>query len=276
MSSKKRVARLREWIAAFIRYVRGREPILLIATLLTVLGVWGFIALADEVIEGDTGHFDRWMVRQMRSADDPSDPIGPEWMGEMGRDITGLGGIAVLTLCVVGAAGFLAVHRAYPRMAFLLVSTLTGMSASLLLKRVFDRPRPDAVPHLSDVYTSSFPSGHSMMSALVYLTLAALIAPVLKHFWLRVYVLLTAVVLTFLIGLSRIYMGVHYPTDVLAGWTAGLVWAVGCWMVGQMAVPKTNHQDRADQAAVLKSETANAGVPDSGTTDAQPGDESSQ
>ncbi len=233
MSSHKQTRWLRNAIAAIIRFIRGREPIILIATLVAVLGVWGFVELADEVLEGSTGRLDRWVVRQMRTADDASDPIGPRWLGEMGRDITALGGTGVLTMWIVGGAGFLAIHRAYRRMTFLVISTLTGIGASFLLKRFFDRPRPDAVPHLSDVYTSSFPSGHSMMSALVYLTLAALIAPVLKQFRLRVYILSVALLLTFLVGVSRVYMGVHYPTDVLAGWAAGLVWASICWLIAR-------------------------------------------
>jgi undecaprenyl-diphosphatase len=233
MSSHKHRRWLRNAAATVIRFIRGREPVILIAILVAVLGIWGFIELADEVMEGSTGRFDRWMVRQMRTADDASDPIGPRWLSEMGRDITALGGTGVLTLWIVGGAGFLAIHRAYRRMTFLVISTLTGIAASFLLKRFFDRPRPDAVPHLSDVYTSSFPSGHSMMSALVYLTLAALIAPVLKRFRLRVYILMVALLLTFLVGVSRVYMGVHYPTDVLAGWAAGLVWASICWVIAR-------------------------------------------
>jgi undecaprenyl-diphosphatase len=223
-------------LLALVRFVRSREPFVLVGLLVIVAGTWGFIELADEVIEGGTGNFDRWAVRQLRSLDDPAVPRGPRWIAEAGRDITGLGGVAVLSLFITAAAGFLAVHRAYRTMFVLLASTISGIVISLLLKQAFDRPRPDVVPHLSDVYTSSFPSGHSMMSAIVYLTLAAIIAPVLKHFWLRLYVLLCAVLVTGLIGVSRVYMGVHYPTDVLAGWTAGLVWAIACSLIAK-AIP---------------------------------------
>jgi len=144
-----------------------------------------------------------------------------------------MGGISILSFFVAATAGFLAVQRANRTMVVLLASTISGIVASLLLKRVFDRPRPDLVPHLSEVYTSSFPSGHSMMSALVYLTLGALVAPVLAHFWLRVYVIALAIFLTGCVGISRIYMGVHYPTDVLAGWAAGSVWALLCWLLAR-------------------------------------------
>ncbi len=224
---------LRDFASTVIRYIRGREPIMLLAILVVVTGIWGFVELTDEVLEGSTGAFDRWAIRQLRTADDASIPIGPRWLAEVGRDLTGLGGVAVLTMCIVVSAGFLAILGAYRSMIVLVVSTSSGITLSLLLKQFFARPRPDFVPHLAEVYTSSFPSGHSMMSAIVYLTLGAIVAPVLKKFWLRFYVLMIAILLTGLIGLSRIYMGVHYPTDVLAGWTAGLVWALFCWMVAR-------------------------------------------
>ncbi len=217
----------------FTRYFRGREPIVLFGILLVVLLSWGFIELAGEVIEGDTASFDQWAVRSLRQPDNLALPIGPPWMAEVGRDLTGLGGVAVLLLFIFGSAGFLAINRAYRMLVLLLVSTLGGIIASSLMKQWFMRPRPDIVPHLSEVYTSSFPSGHSMMSAVVYLTLATLLTTVVRHFWVRVYVIGAAVVLTVLVGLSRIYMGVHYPTDVLAGWAAGLVWALSCWLISK-------------------------------------------
>lgn len=229
---------LRPWLAAAITYVRGREPIVLAGLLLVVVVTWGFVELADEVKEGSTNDFDRWAVKALRHADDLSRPIGPRWMSEVGRDITGLGGVSVLSLLIAAAAGFLAIQRAHRTLIILLVSSIGGIVASSLLKNLFARPRPDLVPHLAEVYTSSFPSGHSMMSAVVYLTLGALIAPVLKHFWMRVYVLSLAILTTLLIGLSRVYMGVHYPSDVLAGWAAGLVWALCCWLIARQTTKR--------------------------------------
>ncbi|MDV6029291.1 MAG: phosphatase PAP2 family protein [Phycisphaera sp. RhM] len=228
-------------LVRLVRFFRDREPIVLLGLLVVVLAAWGFIELTDEVLEGSTDSIDRWVVLSLRDSADVSDPVGPTWMEEAGRDLTALGGISVMLLAVVSAAGFLAINRAYRTMVVLVVSTLSGMGVSLWMKSLFARPRPDFVPHLSHVYTSSFPSGHSMMAALVYLTLAALIAPVLRHFWLRFYTLAVAVLLTVLVGISRVYMGVHYPTDVLAGWAAGLVWALACWLIARAV--KTN-QDR--------------------------------
>ncbi|MCM2372461.1 phosphatase PAP2 family protein [Aporhodopirellula aestuarii] len=219
-----------------IWFVRGREPIVLLGLLTVVLVSWGFVELAGEVLEGDTDTFDRWAVKNLRQSENLGSPIGPAWLAEAGRDLTGLGGIPVLLIAIVASAGFLAINHSYRLLGVLLVSTLGGIGVSLVLKGWFSRPRPDIVPHLSHVYTSSFPSGHSMMSAVVYLTLAALIAPVLRHFWIRVYVISVAVLLTFLVGVSRVYMGVHYPTDVFAGWAAGLVWALLCWLIAR-AIP---------------------------------------
>ena len=118
-------------------------------------------------------------------------------------------------------------------MWFVLAATFCGLVLSTVLKALFNRDRPSLVPHLSEVYTSSFPSGHSMLSAVVYLTLGSLLARLVQHRYLKIYFLVLALLLTFLIGVSRVYMGVHYPTDVLAGWTAGLVWASVCYLVAR-------------------------------------------
>jgi undecaprenyl-diphosphatase len=112
-----------------------------------------------------------------------------------------------------------------------LVSVVGGVLISQTMKWAFARPRPDLVPHGAEVFTASFPSGHSMMSAVVYLTLGALLARTQADPAVKTYVLVMAVVLTVLVGASRVYLGVHWPTDVLAGWALGGVWALICLLV---------------------------------------------
>ena len=217
------------WIRRAVAYLGGREPVVLLILFLVVAATWGFVQLADEVLEGDTEAFDKWAVRAMRKADSPAEPIGPAWVQELGRDATALGGMAWLVFFTLVVAGYLWLDRKVRLMVFLLAATTSGMLLSLMLKQVFSRPRPDIVPHLSHVHTASFPSGHSMLSAVVYLTLGALLATALPRPRLKIYVLAIALFLSFVVGVSRVYMGVHYPTDVLAGWTAGLAWALACW-----------------------------------------------
>jgi undecaprenyl-diphosphatase len=177
--------------------------------------------------------FDEWAIRAMRNADDPAKPIGPAWLHEAGRDLTALGGVAVLTLITVAVAGFLWLRKMFGAMWLVLAATLGGLAVSSALKSAFERPRPDLVPHLSIVHSSSFPSGHSMLSATVYLTLGALLGRFVQPLRLKAYFLLVALILTFLVGVSRVYVGVHYPTDVLAGWSAGLAWALLCWLAAR-------------------------------------------
>lgn len=222
----KRVHSVLEWIGTY-------EFPVMIAMLLLAGSVWAFIEIADKVMEGSTKRFDDWAIRAMRQADDPSKPIGPSWLSEVGRDLTALGGIAFLTLLTVALAGFLWIKRMYGAMLLVLAATIGGLIMSLVLKSVYDRPRPDLVPHLSQVLTSSFPSGHSMMSATVFLTLGALLGRFVQERVLKAYFLIVAVTLTVLVGVSRVYMGVHYPTDVLTGWVAGLGWAATCWLVAR-------------------------------------------
>jgi len=207
--------------------------IVLVVVLVGVAGLWAFIAVADSVREGHTQKFDDWAIRSLRRANDPATPIGPPWLAEVGRDLTALGGVAVLLLVTFSVAGYLLMAKKYHAMWLVLIATIGGLLVSSILKHAFQRDRPELVPHLSLVYTSSFPSGHSMMSAIVYLTLGSLLARLSQGFWIKLYFIGVALFLTALVGVSRVYMGVHYPTDVLAGWTAGLVWAILCWLVAR-------------------------------------------
>lgn len=222
---------MKQAIERLINWLAGHGPVVLLAALLVVIGTWGFVELADEVNEGETQTFDEWAVKALRKPDNLAEPIGPTWLAEVGRDLTALGGIAVLLIVTAALSGFLFFVRKYHAMILIMVAVLGGLAISLLLKSSFDRNRPDLVPHLSHVSTSSFPSGHSMMSAVVYLTIGALLTRLTDQQALKVYFLAVAFFITFLVGVSRVYMGVHYPTDVLAGWTAGLVWALICWLV---------------------------------------------
>ena len=195
------------------------------------VGTWGFVNIADEVREGSTRSVDERVLLAMRSTADVTDPIGPRWFEEMARDFTALGGTALLLLIALAAATYLLLLGQRRAALFVAVAVGGGQLLSTLFKMGFDRPRPDLVPHGSWVYTASFPSGHAMMSAVTYLTLGALLARLHKPRALKAFFLGIAVLLTIFVGLSRVYLGVHWPTDVAAGWAAGSVWASACWLL---------------------------------------------
>ncbi len=209
-------------------YVEART--LIVVLLISALG-WGFSQLADEMMEGDTHEFDTAVLLALRNPADHADPIGPGWAEEFGRDVTALGGTGVLAALTLAVAGYLWLDRKRRTMVFLLVAVIGGQAASSLFKLGFDRPRPDLVPHGAQVYTASFPSGHAMMATVTYLTLAVLLARVQPRRALRIYLLTLAIALSLSVGISRVYLGVHWPTDVLAGWAAGAAWALLCWSI---------------------------------------------
>lgn len=225
---------LRSWIGRSGRLVIQLEPVLLTTILLIVLGLWSFIELADEVTEGDTRTFDESVILHMREPGDLADPIGPNWLETMALDVTALGGHTVLTLLVFAVAGYLLLSKKIHAMWLVLIASGTGWGLTMALKELFGRERPEIVPHLVQQQSMSFPSGHAMMSAVVYLTLGVLLAQLESERWaIRLYALGWAVLITLLVGISRVFLGVHYPTDVLAGWSAGLVWAILCWLVAR-------------------------------------------
>jgi undecaprenyl-diphosphatase len=217
---------MRRWIA-----LARQELVPLILLVLIAGGVWTYIELADEVSEGETRAMDRAVLLALREPADLSDPLGPAWLEQAVRDLTALGGFAVLALLTLAVCGFLVLDGKKHAALLVLAAVAGGILGSHLLKAGFQRPRPDVVPHRAVVSSASFPSGHSMQAAATYLTLGALLARVQKRRRLKVFILALAAFLTLLVGWSRVYLGVHWPTDVLAGWTAGGAWAFLCWAV---------------------------------------------
>jgi undecaprenyl-diphosphatase len=210
-------------------WVRGNVELGALLLLgLVVAGVWAFAEVADEVLEGATQNLDRDLLLRLRTPGDPATPIGPAWVQEIMRDLTALGGTAILTLATFAVAGFFVLRGRRASAVYLLVAVGGGLLLSTLAKEVFARPRPDLVPHGSFVHTASFPSGHSMLAAVTYLTLGVLVARTLPQRRLKIYILALAALVTGLVGVSRVYLGVHWPTDVLAGWLAGVAWACLC------------------------------------------------
>jgi len=192
-----------------------------------------FVVLAGTVMEGDTQAFDTRIVRAFRTAADASKPIGPAWVESAMLDLTALGGPTVLGLLVISVTGFLALQGRYRTALFIFITSATGVAVGYALKAVFMRARPTIVPQLRPVGETSFPSGHAMQSAIVFLTLGTLLMRIAEGRATKLYCFVMALVLTFLVGVSRVYLGVHYPTDVLGGWIVGMLWASICWLAAQ-------------------------------------------
>lgn len=200
----------------------------LLATLAVVSGlILAFLQIADEMIEGEMEAFDNVILMAFRDPANPDSLIGPTWVHEMVRDITALGSFSLLGLIVAGVCVYLVLARKRSAALFVLISVLGGTILSTVLKMGYNRPRPD-LSTMSEQFTSSFPSGHAMLSAVTFLTLGALLARFAPTRRLQIFSVCVALLLTFLVGLSRIYMGVHYPSDVLAGWCLGSAWALLC------------------------------------------------
>jgi undecaprenyl-diphosphatase len=188
------------------------------------------IRLAGEVLEGETLNFDRRVLLALRDPANPSVPIGPAWLLSAALDITALGSATVLGLTVFAVGGFLVLQGMWRTGLFVTCASGSALVVDTALKQFFQRARPEVVPHLREVMTLSFPSGHALESAVVYLTLGALSMRIAERRLTKIYCMVMAMLVTALVGASRVYLGVHYPTDVLAGWLIGFSWALLCWM----------------------------------------------
>ena len=213
---------------------RNKPEIWILAGLfLAGLLLLAFGHIAEEVLEGDAAKFDQTVMLALRNPVDSSDPIGPPWLEEAARDITGLGSYAVLGLVFLSVIAYLLMSRERATALWVSASVIGGVLLSNALKFAFARPRPELVTHAARVFSSSFPSGHATLSAVTFLTLGALLASTHESQPIRVFFIGVAVAITIAIGVSRVYLGVHYPTDVLAGWCIGAAWAALCWTLGR-------------------------------------------
>ncbi|HSG39942.1 MAG TPA: phosphatase PAP2 family protein [Thermoanaerobaculia bacterium] len=205
----------------------------LIILIVVAAGILGFAELAQDVREGNTSSFDREILLSLREPADRSDPLGPRWLEGMMRDFTALGSHGVVTLLTLGVCTFLALDGKKRAALLVLIAIGGAMAWSPLLKEAFQRARPDLVAHGAYVYTKSFPSGHSMLAAAAYLSMGSLLARVQARRRLKAFLIGFAVLITLIVGFSRVYLGVHWPTDVLAGWTIGGLWALLCWVLAR-------------------------------------------
>lgn len=211
-----------------LKRLESRALLLIIAT---VGAIWAFLSIAGEMGEGETLASDRRLLLMLRNPHDVKDPIGSRSFEEAMRDLTALGGVTVLSLVTVVAVVAFLLHRKRLQAALLAGAAVVGELSSDVLKTLYDRPRPDLVPHGAYVYSASFPSGHSMLSATIYLTLAMLVASLEPRRSTKALVFTVAGCVVVAVGFSRVYLGVHWPTDVLAGWCAGAAVASAAWLL---------------------------------------------
>ncbi|TPG16793.1 phosphatase PAP2 family protein [Sphingomonas koreensis] len=193
------------------------------------LAVLLLVVLGATIARGHQFEFDRAILLAMRRN---GAPIGPAWVAKAMIDITALGGVTVLVLLVTVVTGLLATLRLWVTAGLVLAATISGSLAVDLVKQTVGRVRPQVIDHLVQISSASFPSGHSANSAIVYLTMATLLTQIIERAATRWYVVIVAVLLVTAIGCSRVYLGVHWPSDVLAGWSFGTLWALAWWAIG--------------------------------------------
>ena len=218
-------------LKGFLHELITKEIKVLLALLILFISILIFLEIADEITEGETREFDLSVIEFFRVEGDHNKPTGPLWLTEFMTDITALGGGSVLTIISIFVLAFLGLQKHHDAFWLLLAAIIGGTLISFWLKEIYGRERPDLAFRLVTVSAFSFPSGHSMMSAILYLTQAAIVARFQRAWKIRILILSAALFLTLTIGFSRVYLGVHYPTDVIGGWTIGLAWASLCWCI---------------------------------------------
>lgn len=218
------VSTVLRWVGHYVQGFYTAAGVLLSASLgLALLGLWGLSVLTEEVLEGDTARIDHSVLHWLNEQATP-------WLDHAAVEITALGDTLVVIMIAVISASLLMLlgRKAY---AALLVASVAGAGViTPMLKTIFDRPRPQVLELRAHFAESSaaYPSGHATMSMVTLMTIAFIVHRLSRHRWVGVLAGLLAGVVILLIGLSRLYLGLHFPSDVIAGYTVGFTWAVLC------------------------------------------------
>jgi undecaprenyl-diphosphatase len=225
-------ARPRKALSDVYAFVRT-EAAALVALSVIAGALLAFVGIADEMAEGDSHAFDMAVLEALHP--EPGNPIGPAWLQHAAEDFTSFGSVSILVTIALGAAGFLVLRKRRLEAAILAVALGGGLAISEGLKGFFGRVRPPDAYRAVEALNPSFPSGHALLSAVVYLTLGAMLARSTKSRTIRTYVMTGAILIAMLVGVTRVYLGVHWASDVLAGWCLGAAWATACWMFERWA-----------------------------------------
>ena len=203
-------------------------------TAIAVVFTWAFSALAEHVRKGSTQPFDDAIMRWVGAHQ-------TAWLESVMLEITALGTGTVVGMIVLIAGLFLWLNHHRHSAVLLIVATLGGMVLDNLLKIGFNRPRPQIFEWGTHAVSSSFPSGHAMSSVIVYGTVAYLAARLQRNVHARVLTFVIATIIIVMISTSRVYLGVHYPSDILAGFLIGTAWAGFCMAVLEAAQLYAKH-----------------------------------
>lgn len=213
-------------LATSLRTIEGRT----LVTMMVVVGaVLAFLGLGGEMREGETAGWDGRLLLLLRDPHDPKTLLGPGWLQECMRDLTAMGGVTLLTLGIGVAVVVLLYHRKRREALILGGVVICASLVGEVLKALYDRPRPNLVPHGTYFAEASFPSGHTTTSTTGWMTLALVVASLETRTRAKIFPFVIAAVVCVLTGISRVYFGVHWPSDVLAGWILGSGWALAAW-----------------------------------------------
>ena len=215
------------------RWLRDRDLRVIGGVSGCVLMVWAFLEIAEEVREPEPLAFDDRILLALRDPAHLDRGLGPPWLEDMVRDVSAVGSMTLITAVTLSVVGYLLLARQRRTALVVIVAVTGGALLGSCLKGFFGRARPSVVPHLTQVTSLSFPSGHSMLSAILYPTLGVLLARVMVRKRIKAYLVSLSILVALLVGASRVYLGVHYPTDVLAGWAVGFAWALACGLAAR-------------------------------------------